>query len=127
MSVLMPKDDINVPKSTTNNIRDRSPRQKVHSKQQNRDCMHMVNEKNAANLQAIDPDEDSETENLSPLLNPKSKKSQMKLGKKLTQQQQPVPQQSQSPLHIDGIDEPIDDSDEERGNEVIISSIPNHK
>lgn len=127
MSVLLPKDDANGAKSTT---RERSPRQKSSSKQQqNRDSMHMVNEKNAANLQGGDADEDSETENLSPLLHSKGKKSS-KNGRKmghntpaansLTAHQ--TSQALHAPaLHIDGVNESIDDTDtdaDEHTNEV---------
>lgn len=119
MSVLLPKDDVPGAKSTT---RERSPRQKGSSKlQQNRDSMHMVNEKNAANLQGGDADEDSETENLSPLLHSKGKKSS-KNGRKMAHNTAAAAtisltahQTSQAlhapALHIDGVNESIDDTD----------------
>lgn len=147
MSVLLPKDDINNSKSTSQ-FREKSPRQKTGqtNKQQNRDSLHLVNEKNANNLQSIEQDDDSETENLSPLLYHKNnnKKSQMKHGKKGTsnggssssssafaspnapiQFQSQQIQSSQSALHIDGVIESIDDTDtdiEERDSEVIHSN-----
>lgn len=119
MSVLLPKDEVNAAKSTT---RERSPRQKSASKQQNRDAMHMVNEKNAANLQGADPDDDSEAENLSPLLQTKAKKSS-KHGRKTghntsgsavnssTAQQTSQVLHAPPALHIDGVNESIDDTD----------------
>lgn len=141
MSVLLPKEDNNNSKSTQNQFREKSPRQKcgqLTAKQQNRDSLHLVNEKNANNLQpTIEQDDDSETENLSPLLYHKSKKSQIKHhGKKLsgassTSSSSSVtfgttPFQTQqtsqsSALHIDGVNESIDDTDtdiEERDSEV---------
>lgn len=129
MSVLLPKDDVNGAKSIA---RERSPRQKGSSKQQqNRDSMHMVNEKNAANLQGADADEDSESENLSPLLHSKGKKSS-KSGRKMghntptsAANSLKVHQTSQAlhapALHIDGVNESIDDTDtdaDEHTNEV---------
>ena len=72
-------------------------------------------------FQAADQDDDSENENLSPLLNPKSKKSQKQAKKSNSnfagnqqQQQQPQPQQQpQQPtaLQMDGVNEPIDDTE----------------
>lgn len=146
MSVLMPKDETNNTKSTSQ-FREKSPRQKngPNNKQQNRDSLHLVNEKNANNLQSIEQDDDSETENLSPLLYHKNnKKSQMKHGKKGTstvgssssssafaspkapiQFQSQQIQPSQSALHIEGVIESIDDTDtdiEERDSEVIHSN-----
>lgn len=137
MSVLLPKEDSNC-SSAVNSIRDKSPRQKGNQpkQQQSRDSLHLVNEKNAANLQPIEQDEDSETENLSPLLYHKNKKSTyMKPMKKLSTtaaamssttpiQFQPPQQsqQSQSALHIDGVEESIDDTDtdiDERNIEVV--------
>lgn len=128
MSVLLPKDDANATKSTT---RERSPRQKGSLKQQSRDSMHMVNEKNAANLQGGDADDDSEAENLSPLLHSKAKKSS-KHGRKTGGHNTPsaavnsstAHQTSQAlpaALHIDGVNESIDDTDtdaDEHNNEV---------
>lgn len=56
MSVLLPKEDVSTSKNV-NNIRERSPRSKGQSKsssqQQSRDCIKLVNEKNAANLQVL--------------------------------------------------------------------------
>lgn len=76
----------------------------------------MVNEKNAANLQATDAEEDSDHENLSPLLQTK-KKSQGKSSGNNTSinQSTAATTQSQQPiaLHIDGVDESIDDTDDE--------------
>lgn len=145
MSVLLPKEDNNNSK-VGNSLRDKSQRQKSGQtmKQQNRDSLHLVNEKNATNLQATDHDDDSETENLSPLLYHKSKKSQNKANTKKAVNaatgaataaaaaattatgtaQFPI-QQSQSALHIDGVNESIDDTDtdlEERDNEVSVQS-----
>lgn len=129
MSVLLPKEDNNNSK-VTNSLREKCQRQKSGqtTKQQNRDSVHLVNEKNATNLQSADQDDDSETENLSPLLYHKSKKSQQKHGKKATNTSaitagttQFQAQQSQSALHIDGVNESIDDTDtdlEERDIEV---------
>lgn len=54
MSVLMAKEDPNSVKhsTTSNNIREKSPRLKSNMKvQANRDSVKIVNEKNAANLQ----------------------------------------------------------------------------
>lgn len=82
-------------------------------------------------------DDDSESENLSPLLNPKNNKKSQKSSKKPNGstsgtnggQQQPTTQNLQSQqmnaLHIDGIIESIDDTDtdaenRERKNEVRI-------
>lgn len=129
MSVLLPKEDSNNQK-LTNSLREKCQRQKSGQtiKQQNRDSLHLVNEKNATNLQPTEQDDDSETENLSPLLYHKTKKTQLKHKKSAntsanvagtTQFQQA--QQSQSPLHIDGVNESIDDTDtdlEERDIEV---------
>lgn len=132
MSVLMPKDNLSVSKSG-NNLRERSPRHKHHSKssqQQNRDSLKIVNEKNVANLQATEQEEDSETENLSPLLNSRNnKKTHGKLSSKkpsnntssTTILKSPV-QQPVAVLHMDGVHEPIDDTNtdmEDRGAEVI--------
>lgn len=144
MSVLMPKDNANAQKSG-NNLRERSPRQKGHSKsshqpqQQNRDSLKIVNEKNAANLQPTEAEEDSESENLSPLLNPKSKKSSAKNSKKAnnnninnnnnTAVASTPSQQSISALHIEGVDDSIDDTDtdvDDRDNEVYISNGISH-
>lgn len=128
----MPKDNLSLSKSG-NNLRERSPRHKHHSKssqQQNRDSLKIVNEKNVANLQATEQEEDSETENLSPLLNSKNnKKSHVKLSKKpsnntilTTSLTSPV-QPPIAGLHMDGVHEPIDDADtdleDHRGAEVI--------
>lgn len=137
MSVLLPKEDNNNSKMG-NSLREKSQRQKNGQtmKQQNRDSLHLVNEKNATNLQPTDQDDDSESENLSPLLYHKSKKSQAKgHGKKVvnastvaaaaaanaTGTTQFQTQQSQSALHIDGVNESIDDTDtdlEERETDV---------
>lgn len=129
MSVLLPKEDNNNSK-VANSLREKCQRQKSGqtTKQQSRDSLHLVNEKNATNLQPVDQDEDSETENLSPLLYHKNKKSQMKHGKKMsnasstaTTTTQFQAQQSQSALHIDGVNDSIDDTDtdlEERDMEV---------
>lgn len=136
MSVLLPKEDNNNSKMG-NSLRDKSQRQKNGQtmKQQNRDSLHLVNEKNATNLQPTDQDDDSESENLSPLLYHKSKKSQAKAhGKKMANTSsvastaanaagttQFQTQQSQSALHIDGVNESIDDTDtdlEERESDV---------
>lgn len=140
MSVLLPKEDNNNSKMG-NSLREKSQqRQKSGQtmKQQNRDSLHLVNEKNATNLQPTDQDDDSESENLSPLLYHKSKKSQVKAhGKKVvnatnvaaaaaaaasaTGTTQFQTQQSQSALHIDGVNESIDDTDtdlEERETDV---------
>lgn len=137
MSVLLPKEDNNNSKAT-NQFREKSPRQKSGqlAKQQNRDSHHLVNEKNANNLQPTEQDDDSETENLSPLLYHKTKKSQIKHGKKSSNASSasastfgvtvPIQFKSQQPsqstaLHIDGINESIDDTDtdlEERDTEV---------
>lgn len=110
MSVLLSKED--AAKSTA---RERSPRQKGGStkQNQNRDSMRMVNEKNAANLQGGDGDEDSETENLSPLLNSKVKKTS-KHGRKMahnTTASAGVVNPVTPALHIDGVNESIDDTD----------------
>lgn len=119
MSVLLPKEDNNNSK-VTNSLREKCQRQKSGqtAKQQNRDSLHLVNEKNATNLQPADQDDDSETENLSPLLYHKSKKAQAKHGKKVANTSamtagttQFQAQQSQSALHIDGVNESIDDTD----------------
>lgn len=128
MSVLLPKEDVNAAKST---MRERSPRQKGSSKQQNISSMHMVNEKNAANLQTGDPDDDSEAENLSPLLHSKVKKSS-RHGRKpggYTPSLMVNPaaghqtQHAPPALHIDGVNESIDDTDtdaDEHINEVSV-------
>lgn len=150
MSILLPKDEINNSKSMSQ-FREKSPRQKSgqtnkqQQQQQNRDSLHLVNEKNANNLQSLEQDDDSETENLSPLLYHKTnKKSHMKHGKKGTsnggssssssafaspnapiQFQSQQIQPSQSALHIDGVIDSIDDTDtdiEERDSEVIHSN-----
>lgn len=134
MSVLLPKEDNNNSKMG-NSLREKGQRQKSGQtmKQQNRDSLHLVNEKNANNLQPTDQDDDSETENLSPLLYHKSKKSQAKThGKKVLNASSGAgvaatgtahfpAQQSQSALHIEGVIESIDDTDtdlEERESEV---------
>lgn len=132
MSVLLPKEDNNNSKMS-NSLREKAQRQKSSgqtTKQQNRDSLHLVNEKNATNLQPTEQDDDSETENLSPLLYHKNKKSQMKHGKKTanassgaatTATTQFQTSQPQTALHIDGVNEPIDDTDtdiEEREIEV---------
>lgn len=126
MSVLLPKEDSN----GANAIREKSPRQKgsQSKQQQNRDSLHLVNEKNAANLQPTEQDDDSETENLSPLLYHKNKKTTyMKPMKKLSttaamgSAQMPFQQPQQAALHIDGVEESIDDTDtdlEDRNTEV---------
>lgn len=126
MSVLLPKDDVNAAKSTT---RERSPRQKGSSKQQNRDSMHMVNEKNAANLQGGEADEDSEAENLSPLLHSKAKKSSKhgrKAGHNTTSSAiNSSTVNSQVPaLHIDGVNESIDDTDDDADDHINEVSVP---
>lgn len=116
MSVLLPKEDNNNSK-VPNSLREKAQRQKSGqtTKQQNRDSLHLVNEKNATNLQATEQEDDSETENLSPLLYHKSKKSQMKHGKKVANASTAAAatahlqaQQSQTALHIDGVNESID-------------------
>lgn len=121
MSVLLPKEDNNNSK-VPSSLREKAQRQKSGqtTKQQNRDSLHLINEKNATNLQATEQDDDSETENLSPLLYHKSKKSQMKHGKKSANASTTASatthlqtQQSQSALHIDGVNESIDDTDTE--------------
>lgn len=100
--------------------------------------MHMVNEKNAANLQGGDADEDSEAENLSPLLHSKAKKSS-KHGRKaaptpsnavnasLTAHQTSQALHPPPALHIDGVNESIDDTDtdadEQHINEVSVNRI----
>lgn len=130
MSVLLPKEDNNNSKIPSS-LREKTQRQKSGqiSKQPNRDSLHLVNEKNATNLQATEQEDDSETENLSPLLYHKSKKSQLKHGKKSGSNGASIAaatthlqtQQSQSALHIDGVIESIDDTDtdlEERDIEV---------
>lgn len=131
MSVLLPKEDNNNSK-VPNSLREKAQRQKSGqtTKQQNRDSLHLVNEKNATNLQATEQEDDSETENLSPLLYHKSKKSQMKHGKKVANASTATAatahlqaQQSQTALHIDGVNESIDDTDtdlDERDTEVRI-------
>lgn len=103
MSVLMAKDDPNSGKhSTTSNIREKSPRPKNNAKvQSGRDSVKIVNEKNAANLQPVEVDEDSDAEKLSPLLDPK--KNEAFNNNKI----------SNSALHIEGVDESIDDTDTE--------------
>lgn len=128
MSVLLPKEDNNNSK-VPSSLREKAQRQKngQTTKQQNRDSLHLINEKNATNLQATELDDDSETENLSPLLYHKSKKSQMKHGKKSANAStasattQFQTQQSQSALHMDGVNESIDDTDtdlDDRDHEV---------
>lgn len=135
MSVLLPKEDNNNAK-ISNSLREKVQRQKsggTTTKQQNRDSLHLVNEKNATNLQPTEQDDDSETENLSPLLYHKNKKSQMKHGKKTVNAStaasagaasastQFQTSQPQTALHIDGVNESIDDTDtdiEEREIEV---------
>lgn len=134
MSVLLPKEDNNNSK-VSNSVREKIQRQKggQTTKQQNRDSLHLVNEKNATNLQPTEHDDDSESENLSPLLYHKNKKSQMKHVKKIanassatiatTQFQTPS---LQTPLHIDGVNESIDDTDtdlEEREIEVEVGNL----
>lgn len=107
LSVLLPKDDINsVSKSTA---RERSPRPKGSAKQSSHDSMHMVNEKNAANLQAADAEEDSDHENLSPLLQSKKKSQAKPTGNQSSAAttQQPIA------LHINGVNESIDDTDDD--------------
>lgn len=122
MSVLMPKDNLGISK-TAGSHRERSPRPKGHSKsssqqqQQNRESLKIVNEKNAANLQSGDHEEDSESENLSPLL-VKNKKMHLKNVKKLPASNSnstaigptavPLPIAA---LHMEGVHEPIDDTD----------------
>lgn len=136
MSVLLPKEE-NSNTKMNGNMREKSPRQKsgqTNNKQQNRDSLHLINEKKSTNAQPTEQDEDSETENLSPLLY-KNKKSQLKHGKKIagssstsltTPMQFQTSQQiapSQTALHIDGVNESIDDTDtdlEERDMEVKI-------
>lgn len=119
MSVLLPKEDNNNSK-VSNSVRDKTQRQKggQTAKQQNRDSLHLVNEKNATNLQPTERDDDSESENLSPLLYHKNKKSQMKHIKKIANASsaaiattQIQTQNLQTPLHIDGVNESIDDTD----------------
>ncbi|XP_055311143.1 probable E3 ubiquitin-protein ligase MGRN1 [Sitodiplosis mosellana] len=122
MSVLLPKEDNNNGK-VSNSLREKAQRQKSSgqtAKQQNRDSLHLVNEKNATNLQPTEQDDDSETENLSPLLYHKNKKSQMKHGKRtvnastaaaVTATTQFQTSQPQTALHIDGVNESIDDTD----------------
>lgn len=138
MSVLLPKEDNNNAK-VSNSLREKVQRQKsggTTTKQQNRDSLHLVNEKNATNLQPTEQDDDSETENLSPLLYHKNKKSQMKHGKKTVnasmaastgtasatkQFQTSLPQTA---LHIDGVNESIDDTDTEiEEREIEVSQI----
>ncbi|XP_037025658.1 E3 ubiquitin-protein ligase MGRN1 isoform X3 [Bradysia coprophila] len=103
MSVLMAKDDPNSGKhSATTNIREKSPRLKNNTKvQSGRDSVKIVNEKNAANLQPVDVDEDSDAEKLSPLLDPKV--NEVFNNNKIPN----------SALHIEGVDESIDDTDTE--------------
>lgn len=137
MSVLLPKEDNNNSK-VSNSIREKAQRQKSNgqtTKHLNRDSLHLVNEKNATNLQPTEQDDDSETENLSPLLYHKNKKSQMKHGKKTANAStaaataaaasattQFQTSQPQTALHIDGV-KSIDDTDtdvDEREIEVSI-------
>lgn len=80
--------------------------------------------------QATEQDDDSESENLSPLLYHKNKKSQVKHVKKIanssaaaTATTQFQTTQLQTPLHIDGVNVSIDDTDtdlEQRDIEVIL-------
>ncbi|KAJ6638151.1 E3 ubiquitin ligase, partial [Pseudolycoriella hygida] len=104
MSVLMAKDDPNNVKhsTTSNNIREKSPRLKNNVKiQANRDSVKIINEKNAANLQPAEVDEDSDAEKLSPLLDPK-------INDGFNNNKIP-----NSALHIEGVVESIDDTDTE--------------
>ncbi|XP_031634588.1 probable E3 ubiquitin-protein ligase MGRN1 [Contarinia nasturtii] len=135
MSVLLPKEDNNNSKGQRE--KGQRPKNGQTTKQQNRDSLHLVNEKNANNLQPTEQDDDSETENLSPLLYHKNKKSQLKHGKKVanasstgagtaTATTQFQTQTAQTALHIDGINESIDDTDtdlDERDNDKSIRSI----
>lgn len=120
MSVLLPKDNMNVTKSSSNG-RERSPRQKSNSKSQqqqqtNRDSVKIVNEKNAANLNPTEVDDDSESENLSPLLHSKNKNAHLKLGKKAgsngVNNGVSMPQ-SISALNLDNVHKSIDGIDNE--------------
>lgn len=127
--------------------REKSPRPKNSrlNKQSSRDSLSMINERNATSAQSIDQDDDSETENLSPLLYT-NKKSQMKHVKKIAgspgstsssssssaqmqtspstqlqpqlQKQQPQISQSQTALHIDGVNENIDDTTDADDREI---------
>lgn len=130
MSVLLPKEDGHAAKPMA---RERSPRQKCSSKQQSRDSMHMVNEKNAANLQGGDADDDSEAENLSPLLHSKTKKPS-KHGRKTAptpstahnaSSTHPIATQHVPPaLQIDGVNESIDDTDTDADDHITEVSRP---
>lgn len=122
MSVLLTKEDGSVTKHSTssNNIREKSPRPKSQSRSlaNNRDSVKIVNEKNSNNIKVIrksfflsinlfhmmsvqlqDPDDDSDAEKLSPLLNPDKNENFNNNN------------HHGSALHIDGVDESIDDTD----------------
>lgn len=102
MSVLLSKEDGSITKPTTtpNVSREKNNKQKGQSKlHQNRDSVKIINEKNASKLQPHDIDDDSDAEKLSPLLDPERKDN---MPNKITQN---------SALHIDGVDESIDDTD----------------
>lgn len=107
MSVLVPKEENN--SASKSSARERSPRSKSISKQSNRDSLHLVNEKSSSNLHT-EQDDDSESENLSPLLQSKGKRNGGKPGQ-LASMPAVVSQQNPIALHIDGIDESIDDTD----------------
>uniref|UniRef100_A0A0K8TL32 RING-type E3 ubiquitin transferase n=1 Tax=Tabanus bromius TaxID=304241 RepID=A0A0K8TL32_TABBR len=68
-------------------------KEKSHSRQTSRDSVHVINERNNTKLEGTDPDDDSDAEKLSPLLNSNDKKSPT------------------SALHIEGVEESIDDTD----------------
>lgn len=111
MSTLLNKEDGNITKELLSKhspllnrapaSRDKNPREKGALRPQpNRDCVKIVNEKNSATATnaAAENDEDSEAEKLSPLLNTKIES----LPKEVT---------TLSPLHIEGIEDSIDDTD----------------
>lgn len=95
--------------------RDKNPREKGSLRPQPpRDCIKIINEKNAATTGPTtieannhDNDEDSEAEKLSPLLNQKLVMSPTK--EILTS----------SPLHMDGVDESIDDTSDDEDEEEV--------
>lgn len=112
MSTLLNKEDNNLTKELLSKhspllnrapaSRDKNPREKGALRPQpNRDCVKIINEKNAgttATNESAEHDDDSDAEKLSPLLNSKLNS----VIKDAT---------NASPLHIDGVEESIDDTD----------------
>ncbi|CAD7091813.1 unnamed protein product [Hermetia illucens] len=102
MSVLLTKENEETPADTgskqqngvvRNDCEKASKEKLCHSRNHSRESVQIINERNNSKRTQLEGDEDSDNENLSPLLNSQTLKV------------------SNSALHIDGVEESIDDTD----------------